>query len=98
MLSPSQRRWLTVSVLYFASALNYRDRNVLSALAPTLKQELGLNREQFGYIISAFSIVYAFSAPLMGLFIDRVGLTFGVCVIVGLWTVAGTATGLVGSL
>jgi ACS family hexuronate transporter-like MFS transporter len=98
MLSPSQRRWLTVCVLYFASALNYLDRNVLSALAVTLKNEFHINSEQFGYVISAFSIVYAFSAPVMGLFIDRVGLTWGVCFIVGLWSMAGMSTGLVGSL
>jgi ACS family hexuronate transporter-like MFS transporter len=97
MLSPSQLRWLTVCVLYMASALNYLDRNVLSALAPTLLKEFGINNEQFGYVISAFSIVYAFSAPLMGLFIDRIGLTWGACFIVGLWSLAGMCTGLVGS-
>src|SRR4051794_34281898 len=98
MLSPTQRRWLTVCVLYLASGLNYLDRNLLSALAPTLLREFGINNEQFGYVISAFSIVYAISAPLMGLFIDRVGLTWGACAIVGLWSVAGSTTGLVGSL
>ena len=98
MLTPSQRRWATVGVLYFASALNYLDRNLLSALAVTLRNEFQINSEQFGYVISAFSIVYAFSSPLMGLFIDRVGLTWGACVLVGLWSLAGTSTGLVGSL
>ena len=98
MLSPSQRRLATVGVLYLASALNYLDRNVLSALAVTLKQEFQINSEQFGYVISAFSLVYAFSSPVMGLFIDRVGLTWGACMLVGLWSLAGTSTGLVGSL
>src|SRR3954469_10946701 len=98
MLSPSQRRWLTICVLYFASCLNYLDRNLLSALAPTLLKEFGINSEQFGYVISAFSIVYAFSAPLMGLFIDRVGLTWGVCAVVGLWSLAGMSTGFAGTL
>src|SRR5437899_10528976 len=79
MLSPSQLRWLTVCVLYMASALNYLDRNVLSALAPTLLKEFGINNEQFGYVISAFSIVYAFSAPLLGPFFDRFGLSAVPC-------------------
>src|SRR5260370_349677 len=55
MLNPSQRRWLTVCVLYFASCLNYLDRNLLSALAPTLLKEYGINGEQFGYVISTRS-------------------------------------------
>ncbi len=96
MLSKSQLRWFTVCVLFSSSALNYLDRNVLSALAPTILREFGIGNEQFGYILSAFSIVYAFSAPLMGLFIDRVGLTWGACVIVALWSLAGMSTGLVG--
>ncbi|MEP6539647.1 MAG: MFS transporter [Bryobacteraceae bacterium] len=98
MLTPSQRRLATVGVLYLASALNYLDRNVLSALAVTLKTEFQINSEQFGYVISAFSLVYAISSPVMGLFIDRVGLTWGACVLVGLWSLAGSSTGLVGSL
>src|SRR5258708_3989146 len=98
MLSPSQRRLATVGVLYLASALNYLDRNVLSALAVTLRSEFHINNEEFGYVISAFSLVYAFSSPVMGLFIDRVGLTWGACVLVGLWSLAGISTGLVGSL
>ena len=98
MLTDSQRRLLTVGVLYLASALNYLDRNVLSALAITLRNEFKIDSEQFGYVISAFSIVYALSSPLMGLFIDRVGLTRGACVLVGLWSMAGCSTGLVGSL
>src|SRR4051794_11340794 len=98
MLNPSQRRWVTVCVLYFASALNYLDRNLLSALAPTLLKEFHINAEQFGYVTSAFSIVYAFSAPLLGYMIDRVGLTWGVSVVVGLWSLAGMSTGMVGSL
>ncbi len=98
MLSPSQRRLATVGVLYLASALNYLDRNVLSALAVTLRNEFHISSEQFGYVIAAFSIVYAFSSPLMGLFIDRVGLTWAACVLVGFWSLAGAGTGLVGSL
>jgi ACS family hexuronate transporter-like MFS transporter len=98
MLNPSQHRWLTICVLYFASALNYLDRNVLSALAPTLLNEFHLNNEQFGYVTSAFSIAYAFSAPVLGLFIDRVGLRWGAAIIVGLWSLAGMSTGFVASL
>ena len=98
MLTASQRRMATVGVLYLASSLNYLDRNVLSALAITLRNEFQIDSEQFGYVISAFSLVYAFSSPLMGLFIDRVGLRCGAWVIVGLWSMAGCGTGFVGNL
>jgi ACS family hexuronate transporter-like MFS transporter len=92
MVSTTERRWTAVCVLYASSALNYLDRMVLSAMAPTLLIQFALTKEDFGYLLSAFSIVYAFSAPLMGLFIDRVGLTIGAAVIVGLWSLAGMST------
>jgi MFS transporter, ACS family, hexuronate transporter len=95
MVAATERRWTAVCVLYASSALNYLDRMVLSAMAPTLLMQFALTKEDFGYLLSAFSIVYAFSAPLMGLFIDRVGLTIGAAVIVGLWSLAGMSTAFV---
>jgi ACS family hexuronate transporter-like MFS transporter len=95
MESSTKRRWTAASVLYSASALNYLDRTVLSAIAPTLLIQFAITKEDFGYVLSAFSIVYAFSAPVMGLFIDRVGLTIGAAAIVGLWSLAGMSTAFV---
>ncbi|HVX67400.1 MAG TPA: MFS transporter, partial [Bryobacteraceae bacterium] len=47
----------------------------------------------YGLILAAFSLTYAVSAPLAGLFIDRVGLNLGISLAVGLWSAAGIATG-----
>lgn len=90
-------RWLAVGVLVLSSALNYLDRQVLAALMPTIQTEFGLSREDIGAVISAFSIVYALSSPLVGHFIDRAGLTRGAAIIVALWSAVGMATGLAGS-
>src|SRR4051812_47594336 len=95
MLTPSQRRWFAACVLYLSSALNYLDRQVLAALAPTIKSEFHLNSQEFGYILSALSITYAFSAPVMGLLIDRIGLSVGAALVVGTWSMVGMSTGWV---
>ena len=95
MLTPSQRRSFAACVLYLSSALNYLDRQVLAALAPTIKSDFHLNSEQYGYILSALSITYAFSAPVMGLLIDRIGLTLGAALVVGTWSLVGMSTGWV---
>ncbi|HUS06377.1 MAG TPA: MFS transporter [Bryobacteraceae bacterium] len=97
MESASHLRWLAISVFVLSSALNYLDRMVLSAIAPTLMSEFHLDSQNFGYLISAFSLTYAFSAPLMGLLIDRIGLTAGACIVVGLWSLAGISTGFTNS-
>ena len=96
-IGSTRLRWLAVIVLVLSSALNYLDRMVLAALMPTIQTEFGLSREDVGTIFSVFSIVYAFSSPLMGHMLDRVGLRPGTAIIVGLWSAVGMATGFAGS-
>ena len=91
-------RWFVVGVLVLSTALSFVDRQVLAALAPFLKDHFHLTNEGYGLIVSAFSLAYALVAPAAGLLIDRIGLTTGAAFAVGLWSVAGVATGLVGGL
>ncbi len=91
-------RWIAIGVFSLSGLLNYLDRQLLPALAPSLCSDLGLSNAQYGLLLSAFSITYAFGAPLAGLFIDRVGLNRGTTIAVGLWSLAGVATGFSGGL
>ena len=86
-------RWVTVGVFVFSSSLNYLDRQLLSALAPVIRGEFGWSYEDYGRVVSYFSIVYAIAAPLMGLVIDRIGLNSGVTLAVGVWSAATVWTG-----
>jgi MFS transporter, ACS family, hexuronate transporter len=90
----SRLRWLVLSVFILSTTLNYLDRLLLAALAPTLKGEFHLSNTQYGGLISVFSIVYALTAPVAGWFIDRVGLNAGITVSMAVWSMAGMATGL----
>ncbi|MGE5569784.1 MAG: MFS transporter [Rhodospirillales bacterium] len=91
-------RWVVLGVFVLSSALNYLDRQILPALAPALREEFHLSNADYGLVLAAFSIAYALSAPLAGLFIDRVGLNRGVSLSVGLWSLAGIATAFAGGL
>jgi ACS family hexuronate transporter-like MFS transporter len=93
-MTARQLRWFAIGVLVLSSALNYLDRNVLSALMPTLRDEFHLTGEQLGIILSAFYVTYAVGSPLMGLLIDRIGLRWGASFVVGLWSLIGMGTGL----
>ena len=92
-MSSAKLRWLAVVVLVLSSALNYLDRQVLAALMPTIQTEFGLSREDIGAVISAFSVVYALSSPLMGHSIDRAGLRTGAAMIVAVWSAVGWLQG-----
>lgn len=90
-------RWLAFGVFTLATALNYLDRQLLAALAPVIRADFSLSNAQYGLLLSAFSLAYALSSPLAGLFIDRVGLNRGISLSVAAWSLAGVATGLVTS-
>jgi MFS transporter, ACS family, hexuronate transporter len=90
----SRLRWIVLGVFVFSTALNYLDRLLVAALAPTLKSEFHLSNAQYGGIISVFSLVYALTAPVAGWFIDRIGLNAGITVSMAVWSLAGIATGV----
>src|SRR5258706_3094233 len=93
-MTRARLRWIAIGVALLSSTLNYLDRQLLAAVAPSLKTEFHLTNHEFGQVISVFSIVYAAVAPLAGIFIDRVGLNAGVSIAVLTWSLAGAATGL----
>jgi ACS family hexuronate transporter-like MFS transporter len=82
-------------VFTLASALSFLDRQVLAALAPRLRTEFHLTNEQYGYVVSAFSICYALASPAAGVLIDRIGLNRGISLSVAVWSLASIATGFV---
>jgi ACS family hexuronate transporter-like MFS transporter len=87
-------KWIAIGVFVLSSSLNYLDRLLLAALAPTLKLEFHLSNTQYGEVISVFSLVYAVMAPLAGWFIDTVGLNWGITISMAVWSLAGIATGI----
>src|SRR5512137_1442606 len=82
-----------MGVFVLSSALNYLDRQILAALAPLLRTEFHLSNADYGQILAVFSITYAVCSPLSGLAIDRFGLNRSISFGVGVWSLAGVATG-----
>jgi MFS transporter, ACS family, hexuronate transporter len=95
---PDRYRWWILAVFVLSSAINYLDRQSLATLAPLVRSDFHLSSEQYGWILGAFSITYAASAPFAGWMIDRIGLNRGIGMAVGLWSCAGIATGFTSGL
>ena len=83
--------WTPTVTMMLMSLISYIDRNTLALLAPTILKEAGLNQEQYGFIISAFSIAYMLGNPVWGHWLDRFGLRRGLIASVSFWTVASAA-------
>jgi MFS transporter, ACS family, aldohexuronate transporter len=88
------RRWIPVASMTAVSLISYIDRNTLALLAPTILRDLRLSAEQYGYVISAFSLAYMASNPLWGHWLDRFGLRWGMAAAVMAWTVASASHAL----
>lgn len=81
-----------MGVFFLSTVLNFLDRQVLAALAPTIKSEFHLTNAQYGGVLSVFGFAYALVAPFMGWLIDRSGVRWGMSVAVGVWSLAGMTT------
>ncbi len=90
-------RWTICALLFFATTVNYADRQMLGILAPTLQREIGWSEAQYGLIVTAFQGAYAIGLLGMGRFIDRVGTRLGYSLALGWWSVAAMLHGLAAS-
>jgi MFS transporter, ACS family, hexuronate transporter len=88
-------RWRICALLFFATTINYMDRQVLGVLAPELQKVIGWNEIQYGYIVTAFQAAYALGMLVAGGFIDRVGTRIGYAVAIAIWSVAAMSHSLV---
>ena len=52
-------RWIICGLLFYATALNYIDRQILGLLKSSLETSLGWKESDYGYIVMAFTIAYA---------------------------------------
>src|SRR5512143_1639490 len=91
-------RWVVCALLFFATTVNYIDRQILSLLKEILDQQIGWTNEQFGWVNSAFQLAYGAGLLGFGWFVDRFGTKVGYAVSIGAWSVAAAAHALVGSV
>ena len=87
-------RWVVCALLFFATTLNYIDRQVLGILAPDLQKIIGWSEVQYGYIVTAFQAAYAIGLLLVGRLLDVVGTRHGFAFALIFWSVAAMAHAL----
>lgn len=91
-------RWQICALLFFATTINYVDRQILALLKPVLDVELGWSNEQFGAVNSAFQGAYGLGLLCFGRFIDRFGTKLGYAISIVFWSIAALGHSLVGSI
>lgn len=87
-------RWVICGLLFYATTINYIDRQVLGILKPVLQKELGWQESDYGYIVFAFQAAYAILMPIAGRILDWLGTRIGYALAVAIWSVAAMSHSL----
>jgi ACS family hexuronate transporter-like MFS transporter len=87
-LPPSRSRWLMIGLAFFATVINYLDRQTLSVVAPVLMTRFHMSNETYGRIISAFMLAYTIANGLFGPALDWLGTRLGFALTMAWWSAA----------
>ncbi|HSN62487.1 MAG TPA: MFS transporter, partial [Ferruginibacter sp.] len=81
-------RWTICALLFFATTVNYLDRQVLSLLQPYLAEKFSWTNTDYANITAVFQFVYAFSMLFAGRIIDKLGTKKGYALAIIIWSLA----------
>jgi MFS transporter, ACS family, hexuronate transporter len=84
-------RWIICALLFFASTVNYVDRQVIGLLKPTLQTQFGWSEIDYADIVFAFQLAYAIGLLAAGRLMDRLGARVGFALAIIIWSVAAIA-------
>jgi ACS family hexuronate transporter-like MFS transporter len=80
-------RWVICAMLFFATTINYLDRQVLSLTWPKfIGPEFGWTNDDYGNITAWFSILYAVCMLFAGRFVDWLDTKKGFLWAIGIWS------------
>jgi len=80
-------RWTICALLFFATTVNYLDRQVLSLLKPTLEKEFDWSNSDYANIASVFQFIYAFCMLFAGRVVDKLGTKKGYSLAIIIWSI-----------
>lgn len=84
-------RWTIVSLVFFATTVNYLDRQVISLLKPILEKEFLWSETDYSNIVIAFQLAYAIGLLGFGRIIDKIGTKLGYALSLTVWSFASIA-------
>jgi len=77
-----------ISLAFWATVINYLDRQTLSVAAPVLREQFHMSNVEYGRVVSAFMFAYTIMNGLSGPMIDRLGTRLGYALCIAWWSTA----------
>ena len=79
-------RWLVITLVAFATIINYIDRSALAVMWPGIASELGMDKRDYANIVTVFLIGYAVGQSLFGKLFDALGTRVGFLLSILVWS------------
>jgi ACS family hexuronate transporter-like MFS transporter len=79
-------RWLVITLIFFATVINYIDRQTMAVLKGAISEDLGLSNADYARIQNAFLVMYGISQMVSGRLYDRIGTRLGFVVSIVVWS------------
>lgn len=80
-------RWTICALVFFATTVNYLDRQVLSLLQPNLEEIFGWTNTDYANITAVFQFTYAISMLFAGRVVDKLGTKWGYGWAIIIWSI-----------
>jgi ACS family hexuronate transporter-like MFS transporter len=81
-----RRKWWMLSFAFFATVINYLNRQTLSVMAPVLLQQFRISATSYSHIVFAFMLAYTFMNGVSGRLLDRLGIRIGYGLTIAFWS------------
>ncbi len=81
-------RWTICALIFFATTINYMDRQMLGLLAPLLQKDIGWNQIQYAQTVMVFTVCYAIGLATFGRIADRLSTKMVYGSAMAMWSVA----------
>jgi ACS family hexuronate transporter-like MFS transporter len=77
-----------ISLAFWATVINYLDRQTLSVAAPVLRDQFHMSNVDYSRVVFAFMLAYTIMSGVSGPVIDRLGTRLGYGLCVAWWSIS----------
>ncbi|HVW85628.1 MAG TPA: MFS transporter [Bryobacteraceae bacterium] len=81
-------RWIIAAMLFFATAVNYADRQALAVVSDRIRVQFGMTEIDYSRILAGFFLAYAIMYAGSGYIVDRLGTKKSFSLFIGVWSLA----------
>jgi ACS family hexuronate transporter-like MFS transporter len=81
-------RWIIAAMLFFATAVNYADRQALAVVSDRIRVQFGMTEVDYSRILAGFFLAYAIMYAGSGYIVDRLGTKKSFSLFIGVWSLA----------